>query len=99
MQALLMCSGLWFDVLHDTVLASMVFTKVTYLAGVSSHDPIGCDVTLQSFGMLLCHTWCRDIRLLQGFLTSAISKKPVLLDRVRHGDVLIANWWRDEGKK
>ena len=37
---------------------------------------------------------------LQEFLTSAIAKRPVLLDdRVRHGDASIAKWWRDEGEQ
>lgn len=39
------------------------------------------------------------MRHLQEFLSSAIAKRPVLLDRVRHGDALIAKWWRDEGEQ
>ena len=54
---------------------------------------------MQSCSMILCPTRCRDMRHLQEFLTSAIAKRPDLLDRVRHGDALIAKCWRDEGEQ
>ena len=35
---------------------------------------------------------------MQNFLTNTISKKPMLIEKVRHGNAPMASWWRDEGE-
>lgn len=38
------------------------------------------------------------LTLVQNFLTTTISKKPMIIEKVRHGNAPMASWWQDEGE-